>query len=1150
MSNLIDTYGRVIDHVKDINDRIANVEKQISEVSHGFSQTVGSRIEKLEESIEKVDEYVLKIKAFQEQAKKNLTSQNVLTIEAPPGYRVNLNRLRNWAMMIDPQSDNDPYAQRVLIVAKCDECFLEKKRKEFTQRIELLKKQQIDGADEEVKRLRSELADLREERRKYALSQEMYDFANAVVAENKKSSTTTVPNSFIRKDTIPAMISPGAFLAPLAFEKEQRLHLHAIMGDCYDADRGLLCIPTEIPNSTEYVMNITCAPRYQNNLYQALQGLLLSSIDKNPSGARKVYFIDAARFKASSIGSLKELEDSFYLDHIPRTPDQVTESLERIVSSFADMDEMLDIYDSVSDYNKSIDDISKCIPMSTVVLLGWPSCFEGRNLELAQRIMINYERYGISIVTVSFRNSESEKQEDTKMPEFAQQSAIKVSMCQKDATIAFPGGNPQRFSWYSFSGELPSDYVSSLKNSLVTKEAIGSVYTKRYPMEVFPDYTREYKKIVLPFGIDGSDNAQSISFEDENFAAYLVGASRSGKSTLLHTLIAGMIYGYHPDNLEIWLADFKQLEFKRYINHLPPHVKYVLLDESTELVFDLIDKLTNEMMERQKLFSRLGVQRINQVDVTKLDHPLPVIFVILDEFSIMSQAIADSPYQIKLQNILAKGAALGIKFLFSSQTFTSGVRGLTKTARAQIQQRIAMKGSKEEISETLELSSNLKTEQVKNWMDALPPHYALVKFRLGADTLPVVKRYLVMYFPDYAVRDDMIEMIGKSMSKSEVYDANNIKSFVDKHPVLVDGNSLEAYPRDTMVKNASGKKQKDEIDIVFGTPRLMEPIKYSTLTRETRENILLVGRMNESACIASIIFSVIKSCLIQRKKVEIWTYERSQIFTAYKDVLSLKDVPVSAGIDAVCKRIKEMKKQIKDKKTEDRMIILLGMERICMDFSYLDTDSSDHESKVDIMERVNLEKGAVAESLDDQIERKLTMAWHDRIKEIELQNSDKSNKKIQEIIDNEEKEFLEKKKAELIEKYQNSVKPTVKPASGSDSNGAYNALKDFQYILMQGSRLGVHFMLTLSNVNDLKTCEAKPDFFRYKMSFQLSADDSRTVHNNPRVAVGLPEHVCQFNDTFESYSFRPYLHKNIGWDGWYVDEKGQVVSPYLNNDDE
>lgn len=398
-----------------------------------------------------------------------------------------------------------------------------------------------------------------------------------------------------------------------------------------------------------------------------------------------------------------------------------------------------------------------------------------------------------------------------------------------------------------------------------------------------PTYVREYKKIELPFGIDGKDQAHSLSFENENFATYLVGASRSGKSTLLHTLIAGLIRNYHPDNVELWLADFKQLEFKRYIKHLPPHVKYVLLDESTELVFDLIDKLTAEMMERQKLFARLGKQRIDQVDTTKLDQPLPVIFVILDEFSIMSQSIAESPiYKLRLQNILAKGAALGIKFLFSSQTFTTGVAGLTATARAQIQQRIAMKGTKEEISETLELSANLKTEQVRNWMDALPPHYALVKFRISADTLPQVKRFLVMYFKDYAPRDEMIDSIRNGMHVVDKYTPTDMNSYTDKHPVLVDGNTFDAFDNAefmTHVHDLKTQSQSDlsgeEMFVSFGTPRLMVRTKTAALSSETRENILLISRSAEQACAASILLSAAKSFSLQGGQVEIWAYSKT-----------------------------------------------------------------------------------------------------------------------------------------------------------------------------------------------------------------------------------------------------------------------------------
>lgn len=142
-----------------------------------------------------------------------------------------------------------------------------------------------------------------------------------------------------------------------------------------------------------------------------------------------------------------------------------------------------------------------------------------------------------------------------------------------------------------------------------------------------------------------------------------MGASGSGKSTLLHTLITGIIRNYHPDDVELWLADFKMSEFAQYIDPLPPHVKYILLDESKELVFDLIDRLTDEMMERQRFFMKH--RDLKKVENVSSDIYMPVIFVILDEFSIMSQAVAESEsYKLKLQNLLAKGRALGIKFIF------------------------------------------------------------------------------------------------------------------------------------------------------------------------------------------------------------------------------------------------------------------------------------------------------------------------------------------------------------------------------------------------------------------------------------------------------------------------------------------------------
>lgn len=1151
MNTLIESYNLVLQKVKTLRDKIRDVEQEISNIKNRKEGDVPARIARLEEQLQKIDEYVLKIKGFQELAKKNLESQNVLTIEAPPGYRVNLNRLRNWAMLIDPTSDNDPYAQRVFVVAKCDECFLEKKRKEFTEKVALLRADEAVGLDEEMKKLEATVQNLRDDIKNYALSSDVIELSKQVVEENGKFWHQLAPTKYGNVQVQNKAYALGAYSAPLPFEESQREWLKTQFGQFFDEKNGRVLIPAELPFDKEQVVTITCAPVRGKELDRGLQNCVISLIEGSPAGTRKVYVLDGVRFNSSSMGSLKQLEGTFAFEQIPRNPEQMTAVLEQLVSSFSDMDEVLELHDSVAEYNAQTEP-SKQLPYSTIILYGWPNSFEGRDRELLHRIMTNYERYGISFITISYRNADIKESEDKNpLPEYAMHNAVHINMFARETTITFPDSDPQRFVWYTFGGELSSDYVESLKANQRIKETIGNEYIKRYSLVERPSYTREYKKIELPFGIDGKDADHSVSFENENFATYLVGASRSGKSTLLHTLIAGLIRNYHPDNVELWLADFKQLEFKRYINHLPPHVKYVLLDESTELVYDLIDKLTNEMMERQKLFSRLGVQRIDQVNPMELDKPLPVIFVILDEFSIMSQSIADSPiYKLRLQNILAKGAALGIKFLFSSQTFTTGVAGLTATARAQIQQRIAMKGSKEEISETLELSSNLKTEQVRNWMDALPPHYALVKFRSGADTLPQVKRYLVMYFKDYAPRDTMIDQIRATMHPVESYNPSDIASYTDKHPVLVDGNSFNAFDIDglstfvSMKKNlASADYSGDEIFVTFGSPRLMERLKVSAISSETRENILLIARAAEQACAASIILSAIKSYQMQGGNVRVWAYEKNSLYRKYRDIFSEWGIETVLGIDKICEQIKSLKEKIISGDTGNELIVLIGMDRICIDFDYVSNEPKERDASYAV-----IENGAAKTEEDFRrliIGNAFSKVWQP----IEEQLTQEG--KTQDEISVAKKERMRQFKKEYnYEEAQIKAKELAdasngvqsKSSSETDGRNEYNAKNDFDFVVKQGSRLGMHFLLSLTSLADLKSTGLKLEYFRYKMAFQLSVDDSRSLFNT-RVASTLPEHICQFDDTLTSYSFRPYLHEKIEWDGWYV-ENGRVISPY------
>ena len=1163
MASIIEKYNQIYKKIKEISDEKKRLQEEIQLKQTDEAENISVRIAHLEEQLKKIDEYVLKVQGFRHLAEKHITSKNILTIEAPENYRVNLNRLRKWAMMIDPKEktnpseSDDPYAQKVYMVATCDEFFLNKKKKEFTKKIAELKECESVGIVADINQKRKRIDELKVELKDLYYSEEFINFLKDVEVANKKFWNEKSPETYLNTTTDNQFFAPGAYSVAFPIEKEYQGFIKNQLGKFYDEAGSRILLPVEISLEKEFVMTVSCAPSKDKSLDKGLQNMVLNIINNSSAGAQKIYVIDGVRFNTSSMGSLKQLEKTFAMEKIPRNEGQLTETLEKIISTFADIDEKLGDYDSVKSYNDSIEDDKK-INLTTIILYGWPNAYTGRNQELLKRIMTNYERYGVSFVTVEYKKKEELTEElKSSLPEYATHNAVHVRVFPNDCTIEFPDKKSQKFVWYSFNDSLSDKFAQSLKEIVVEKKVLGTEYVKRFSLENVPQYVRGTKSIQLPYGVDAKDKIQSISFDNENFASYLMGASGSGKSTLLHTLITGIIRNYHPDDVELWLADFKMAEFAQYINPMPPHIKYILLDESQELVYDLIDKLTEKMFERQYFFMQKENREWKKVENVPLKTHMPIIFVILDEFSIMSQAIAESEvYRLRLQNLLAKGRALGIKFIFSSQTFTTGIAGLSRTAKEQIQSRLAMKNSYNEIDETLELSLTMKTDQVKNWMDALPPHYVLAKYRDGDKVF--IKRLQVMYFKgkgDEALRPQrqLIQRLKNDMKAVREYNPEDINTYVEKNPVVVDGNSYKAYNPMEWKKGLLSRgdfvvDEGEEIYIPFGAPRRMSEIENAVLTNESRENIMLIARGSEQACAASIIYTSMKTFEEQNGSVSVWAYNKNRIYRMYKDSI-FSSYTVSEGIEQICTSIKTIKEKILRKESGNELIVLLGMDQICSDFELIDfgvgtngvSEAIKSNDKYEAKTEEEKELLAEMKSMEDMLEPILMKIEEEgieqgkSIEEIAQEIEEATSKFYQEYFNYTVEEEFSKTKEEIED---------VKEVVETEVDSGYNALEDFKYIVKQGSRFGYHFMLCLNNISDVRNTKLSFDLFKHKLAFQLSGDDSYELFGS-KIASKIPEHICQYSNGLEQYSLRPFLHKEIVWDGWSVDEKGNAVNTMI-----
>ncbi len=162
----------------------------------------------------------------------------------------------------------------------------------------------------------------------------------------------------------------------------------------------------------------------------------------------------------------------------------------------------------------------------------------------------------------------------------------------------------------------------------------------------------------------------------------LIGATGSGKSEVLRTIVLALALTHSPEQLNLVLADFKGGATFAGMAALP-HVSAMIsnLEAELYLVDRMEDALRGEMVRRQELLRAAG----NYANVTDYEadrlagkhdfEPLPALFIILDEFSEMLDAKPN--FISTFVQIGRLGRSLAIHLLLSSQRLDEGrLRGL------------------------------------------------------------------------------------------------------------------------------------------------------------------------------------------------------------------------------------------------------------------------------------------------------------------------------------------------------------------------------------------------------------------------------------------------------------------------------------------
>ncbi len=197
---------------------------------------------------------------------------------------------------------------------------------------------------------------------------------------------------------------------------------------------------------------------------------------------------------------------------------------------------------------------------------------------------------------------------------------------------------------------------------------------------------RGRERLRVPIGIapDGSPVEIDLKESAENGMGphgLCIGATGSGKSEFLRTLVLGLVTTHSPDQLNLVLVDFKGGATFAGLEDAP-HVAAVItnLSDDLALVDRMKDAIAGEMNRRQELLRDSG-NFANVSDYEKARaaganlSPLPALFIVVDEFS---ELLSQQPEFADLFVAVGRlGRSLHIHLLLASQRLEEGkLRGL------------------------------------------------------------------------------------------------------------------------------------------------------------------------------------------------------------------------------------------------------------------------------------------------------------------------------------------------------------------------------------------------------------------------------------------------------------------------------------------
>jgi hypothetical protein len=337
----------------------------------------------------------------------------------------------------------------------------------------------------------------------------------------------------------------------------------------------------------------------------------------------------------------------------------------------------------------------------------------------------------------------------------------------------------------------------------------------------------------------------------------VVGKPGSGKSTLLHDIIVASGLIYSPEEIELYLIDFKEgVEFETYAKHNMPHARVVSIETDREFGLSVLKELQSIKEQRGKLFKSVHVPEISDYR-QKTNKIMSRILLLVDEFHKFFETddtIANDALEI-LDDLIRQGRNFGIHTILSSQTL-AGIHGLPRSTVDLIGVRIALQCSDADSRYILSDDNGAARLLSRSGEAIYNATNGLVKGNNLFQVAWISKKERDAYLQGI---QNISEIQHYAPPRKQIVYVGNTLAELRNNSIL--HGLLKNFPKTPILQ---------EVPIWLGEPIELKAPTVAQISRQTGNNLLVLGQIDTMAI--GILFSSLIALASQYKKNEAHFY--------------------------------------------------------------------------------------------------------------------------------------------------------------------------------------------------------------------------------------------------------------------------------------